>query len=78
MHVVVMPRYDFENTAKIGKPCRVFDANNDEILWVVFCDTETGEVERFEHDGQSFVVNEEGDGISRIAENKPIPLRIES
>ena len=69
-----MPRYDIENTIKIGKPCQVFDANNDEILWVVSCDTETGEVERLEHDGQSFVTDEEGYDINRIIENRPAPL----
>ncbi len=72
-----MTRYDIENTAKIGKPCRVFDAKNEEILWVVFCDTETGDVERLQHDGQSFVVNAEGDAINRVTENRPAPLRVE-
>lgn len=37
---------------------KVFDANGNEILYPVYCDTDTGEVERFVHPGKDRTVTE--------------------
>lgn len=68
--------YDVENTAKVGKPCRVVDANGQDVRFVVSCDTETGDVLRLKHDGESFVIGADGD-VETISERVPAPLHIE-
>jgi len=47
-----MAVFTIENTSKIGRPVRVFDADGNEIPFCISCDTETGEVERYETDEQ--------------------------
>lgn len=69
--------YTIENTAKIGKPVIVFDADGVEVTHCVRCDTETGEVERFEVDiNGRYVFDEAGGSINRVKEVLPRPLRV--
>lgn len=56
-----------ENTSKIGRPVRVFDAIGDEVPYCIFCDTETGAVTRFKNEGR----------LEYISEVRPAPLRVE-
>jgi hypothetical protein len=50
-----------ENTSGAGKPCRVFDAAGCEIAWVLYADTETGEVETYKQTkGRQLIEGEDG------------------
>lgn len=71
-----MAQYDISNTSGIGRPCRVFDANNKEILDILWCDTETGEVERYVLNDGLFVINEFKE-VETMHETFDAPLRIE-
>ena len=54
-------RYTTENTSRIGKPVRVFDANGNELKYCTAADTDTGEVERLQVDANGeFVVAADG------------------
>lgn len=73
-----MAVYTTENTLKIGKPCRVFDATGNEIRKCTFCDTETGSIERFAEDENGrCVMNETRDDVIRVRETRPLPLHVE-
>jgi hypothetical protein len=59
--------------------CRVFDANGVELKYVLWCDTETGEAERYVRDEGGFVIVHEGNygGMSYVKTERvhyPAPL----
>lgn len=63
-------------------PYRVFDANGTELKHVLYCDTETGEVEQFEtEDGVVVVVKDKSNPgdfrFNRVRLFHPAPLRLE-
>ena len=64
------------NTVGIGKPCIVYDAENEEVLYIIFANTETGEIERRAHDGTGFILDENFD-TEIIKETRQAPLRVE-
>lgn len=64
-----------DNTSKAGKPVRIFDADGVEITHVIWCDTETGAVTRFETADGKIVL---AFGVpKRIIEFRPAPLQVE-
>ena len=65
-----------KNTSEIGKRCEVFDANGVEVKYCLSCDTETGEVETFLHDGKAYVLEDCGQSVKRVSEFRPAPLSI--
>lgn len=66
--------YNVENTAAIGKPCTVYDANGVEVPWCVECNTETGEVTQFLCDEKGPVIK---DGEIVLQKNvHPHPLEL--
>lgn len=82
-----IPRSDFferftmlltvDNTSRIGKPVRIFDADGQEVKQVVECDTTTGHVVRFRTEGGKIAGPPNGTAIQRVTENRPAPLRVE-
>jgi hypothetical protein len=57
---------------------KVFDANGVELLFVIGCDTETGEAEHLVSDGKgSFVLTDDGEAAKRVTFTHPAPLRFE-
>lgn len=58
-------------------PCRVFDANGEEMTHVLTCDTDTGEVERLQVTDGMLVASPVTLRLLRIREIRPAPLRIE-
>ena len=59
-------RYTVEDTAKVGKPVRVFDGDGNELDNCTLVDTETGEVERFKVDADgNFLVHPNGKRLVR-------------
>jgi len=70
--------YNVSNTSDVGKPCSVYDANDNEVHPCIEVDTETGRCELFTLDeGGNFVMNVRTDEIFRHIEYRPAPLRIE-
>lgn len=73
-----MAVYNVSNTSEIGKPCRVYDANNAEIHEVRWCDTESGWVSRFRiNDDGTLVISQDGTELETIFEKRAAPLRVE-
>lgn len=70
-----MAIYTVENTSAIGKPCRVFDADGNELLKVTWCNTKTGEVERFKLIGDKLVTSKYNE-LELVRVFVPAPLRI--
>ena len=66
-----------DNTSRIGKPVRIFDADGQEVKRVVECDTTTGHVVRFMTAAGQLVRTPDGNDIQRLTENRPAPLRVE-
>jgi hypothetical protein len=64
--------YNVGNTSAIGKRCKVFDANNVEIVRCVEVDTDTGLVVR-----QKIPREIQNDGIVTVQEKAKLPIRIE-
>lgn len=62
--------YTLENTINVGKPCRVFDGDGEEVKKCVYCDTKTGKVIRLGD------YREKDRDISRITEMRPLPMKI--
>lgn len=58
-------------------PCCIFDANGDEMIDVLACNTDTGEVERLLHVDGELVVDPVSRRLITIRELRPAPLRIE-
>ena len=73
-----MAVYTIENTAKVKKPVKVFDATGMEVLYCTMADDETGEIERLciNEDG-SYVLDARGERVMRVSEVKALPLIIE-
>jgi len=67
-------KLNIENTAAVGKPCAVFDAEGVEVKYCVACDTVTGEVETLLHEGESFVSQANGKSAERVRGHRPAPL----
>ena len=67
--------YTVENTAAIGRPCEVRDSDGQPIPYVVWCDTETGDVESYARDTNGWVITREG-LVSRVKSTHPAPLQI--
>jgi YD repeat-containing protein len=73
-----MAIYTVENTSKIGKPCKVYDARGDEITDIIECNDETGFVVRYARDEQGKLkVSSLRQEIRRFEEMRPLPFRIE-
>ena len=74
-----MAIYTVDNTSKIGRPCKVFDANGVELLRVIRCETETGEVEQFLTDPQTgeILIDAAKEEAVRWTKCYPAPLRVE-
>ena len=73
-----MTIYTIENTAGIGKPCKMFDANGVELLYVIEADTETGHIKRRIKDRRgNFILAPSGEESLVVLEAHPPPLRVE-
>ena len=74
-----MAIYTVDNTSKIGRPCKVFDANGVELRWVLRCDTETGEVEQHATDPETGKIQIDIAKGEIVQQTKfyPAPLRVE-
>lgn len=70
-------KLNLANTSKVGKPCRIFDATGEEVLYCIECDTETGEVEQLAHGRNGFVLTNFGTEVERIKATRPAPLTVE-
>jgi hypothetical protein len=59
-------------------PCRIFDADGQEIFYVIRCNIETGEVTRLasEDNGQTVKLNAELNAFELIEEVRPAPLKM--
>ena len=70
-------RYTVEDTVKVGKPARVFDADGNELDGCTMVDTDTGEVERIKVDADgNFVVHPNGKRL--VCETVVVPgVRVE-
>ena len=69
---------NIENTSGAGKPVRVFDANGNEVAFLVSANTETGEVERYKLDSSGeLVFHPECGGIELETIFLAKPLRFE-
>ena len=55
---------------------KVYDANGEEITYVVWMDTDTGEVVQLKHDGESLVFNGDRSNIVQDRKTYPAPLRV--
>lgn len=58
-------------------PCDVFDANGEPLLYVVWCDTDTGEAVHLVKDEDGFVMAHDEDGCQaavRVKKDHPAPL----
>jgi hypothetical protein len=64
------------NQAEPWEPAKVYDANGEEITYVVWMDTDTGEVVQLKHDGESLVFNGDRSDIVRQLKFYPAPLRV--
>lgn len=65
-----------QNTANIGKPCKLFDANGNEIPYPIECDTETGVCVHYCLDEKgAFIVDE--NYIRRAMTVFPAPIQVE-
>lgn len=56
-------------------PGLLFDANGGEILYAIWADTETGEVQQYVKDGESFRI--ENNEVVKVSKTYPAPLRYE-
>lgn len=64
-----MTRFTVANTTLMGHPCRVYDADGNEIQYPLVCDTETGHVVQYIFDANN--------NPSRVFNVYPAPLRVE-
>ena len=67
--------YTMDNTVRIGKPIRVFDANDSEIMYPVWCDTKTGEVQELRTDENGGYVIEDN-AVVVDTKTYPSPLYV--
>ena len=54
----------------------MYDANGEEITYVVWMDTDTGEVVQIKHDGKSLVFNADRSDVVLDRKTYPAPLRV--
>jgi hypothetical protein len=64
------------NQAEPWEPAKVYDANGEEITYVVWMDTDTGEVVQIKHDGKSLVFNADRSDVVLDRKTYPAPLRV--
>jgi hypothetical protein len=64
------------NQAEPWKPGRVFDANGEEIKFVIWMDTESGEVVQLRNDGQVPLLNDYRSDVPRDRKTYPAPLTV--
>jgi hypothetical protein len=64
------------NQAEPWEPGKVYDANGEEITYVVGMDTDTGEVVQIKHDGKSLVFNADRSDVVLEGKKYPAPLRV--
>jgi hypothetical protein len=64
------------NQAEPWTPAKVYDANGNEITYVVWMDTDTGEVEQLRLDGESFAFSNDCSHVIRDRKTYPAPLRV--
>lgn len=64
------------NQAEPWKPGRVFDANGEEIKFVIWMDTESGEVVQLRNDGQVPLLNHDRSDVLRDRKTYPAPLTV--
>ena len=64
------------NQAEPWKPGRVFDANGQEIKFVVWMDTESGEVVQLRNDGHVPLLNDDRSDVLRDSKTYPAPLTV--
>jgi hypothetical protein len=64
------------NQAEPWTAAKVYDANGEEITYVVWMDTDTGEVVQLRHDGQSLVFYPNSLDIVQDRKTYPAPLRV--
>jgi hypothetical protein len=64
------------NQAEPWKPGRVFDANGEEIKFVIWMDTESGEVVQLRNDGQVPLLNDVCSDVLRDRKTYPAPLTV--
>lgn len=62
-------------SVKTSKPCRLFDAEGREVLYAVWADTETGEVQQYVRKDDKFVI--ENNEVVKETRQHPAPLRVE-
>ena len=64
------------NQAEPWTAAKVCDANGEEITYVVWMDTDTGEVVQIKHDGKSLVFNADRSDVVLDRKTYPAPLRV--
>ena len=64
------------NQAEPWKPGKVFDANGEEIKFVVWMDTESGEVVQLRNDGRVPLLNNDRSDVLRDRKTYPAPLTV--
>ena len=64
------------NQPEPWKPAKVFDANGEEIKFVVWMDTESGEVVQLRTDGEVPLLNDDRSDVLRDRKTYPAPLTV--
>lgn len=59
----------------IHKPCLLFDAEGNEVMYCIWADTETGEVIQYVRKDGKFVI--ENNEVVKVTNVLPAPLRVE-
>ena len=67
--------YTLENTAKIGKPVKVFDGEGNHIPKTLSVNTETGEITKFKTKEDGTVLTMDGETIEETI-TVPLPIRM--
>lgn len=68
--------YTLENTAKIGKPIKVFDGEGNHIPKALSVDTETGEITKFKTNEDGTILIVDGEAL-RETITVSLPIKIE-
>ena len=68
-----------QNTSLAGKPCRIFDADGEEVRWCTEASIKTGCVTRYEADDKTGNIRVCALTLrtKKIIEQRPAPLRVE-
>jgi len=59
-----------------GSHCHTFDAFGQRVMFVLWCDTETGELERYYTDAHMQFERDENGLMRKIRETRAAPLRV--